>query len=263
MKRLYPFVILAALLFCSFHIDIVKMRIKAADRLTADTLILPDAYKNWHFLSAPDAGSSDPSSIPGNILRYTASSPSGSEIATLKAIIKGNKAAVEQKLAGATVYKGQVLPESSINGSDLVAGLIAEKGKVIDMEIRDDAIYAVPDGQIDTVALKSALQTVSADDRKKLFYIASATVSIISYKVHATDNVVDKVKEKTDKMDKKLIDLGKNDTAKNGVYLKVKQPKSKTPPPPFSSSNTKTFTEKTVSVQLIPVDDIINATGKK
>lgn len=257
MKKLYIFAIPAAILFCSFHTGSFKTRIKAVNLLKPDTIILPDSYKNRHFLNDVNAPVSDPASIPGNLLRLTASAPGSSEIATLKAMIKGNKPAAEQKLTGTAVYKGQVLPESSINGSDMVAGLIAEKGKVIDMEIHDDAVYTVPDGQIDTAAIKSALQSVSADDRKNLFYIASATVSIITYKVYAAPTIADKVDKVTGK-----VKAGKPDTAKNGVYYKIKP--SKTPPPYSSSaSDTKSLTEKALSVQLIPVDDIIGAAGKK
>jgi hypothetical protein len=250
MKKFYPVAALAAFIFCSFHIGGIKSLVK--DVKMSDTLILPDSYKNRHFLSDPDA-TSDPASIPGNLLRYTASAPSGSEIATLKAIIKGDKPAVEQKLTGAEVYKGQVLPESSLNGSSLINGLKAEKGQVIDIEIRDDATYAVPDGQIDTAAIKKALQSVSAGDRKNLFYITSATSSIITYKVHAAPTIMDKVDK---------VKAGKPDTAKNGVYYKVKPSKT---PAPFSSnaSDTKMLADKAISIQITPVDDIIKPVATK
>jgi hypothetical protein len=239
-----------AILFCSFRSGNIKSPGKNTKMF--DTLILPDSYKNRKFLNDPDA-TSDPASIPGNLLRYTASAPDGGEIATLKAIIKGDKPAAEQKLTGAAVYKGQVLPESSLNGSSLINGLKAEKGQVIDMEIRDDATYAVPDGQIDTAAIKKALQSVSAGDRNNLFYITSATLSIITYKVHAAPTIMDKV----DKV--KAVKL---DTAKNGIYYKVKPSKN---PAPYSSgaSDTKSFTEKTLSVQVIPVNDIMGSASAK
>jgi hypothetical protein len=172
-------------------------------------------------------------------------------------MIKGHQTAVAQPVANGLIYKGEVASSSDINGSDLIADLKAGKGQVLDMEIYDVSIYSVPDGQIDTAAVKKALQSASADDRKNLFYITSATVSLINYKIHPEESVTDKLNGKADKAKKKLDDLSKNDTAKNGVYVKLKkQPKTKSPGQ-YDSSATKVLRERALSIQITPVDDLL------
>ncbi|MBS1532156.1 MAG: hypothetical protein JSU01_17775 [Bacteroidetes bacterium] len=258
MNKLYPMVVLAAVTCCSFSSTHVKTR----HLVNSDTINLPESYRNRHFINDAQVLSQDPASIPGNIVRYDPAT-SGYEFATLTAIIKGNKTAVAQPIANGLIYKGEISSSSDINGSDQIANLKAEKGQVLDMEIDDYESYAVPDGQIDTGAIRNAVQSVSADDRKKLFYITSAMVTLINYKIRPEDNIVDKVRQKADKVNKKLDELSKNDTAKKGVYLQLKkQPKTKSPAE-LSSSATKLLREKTLSIQIVPVDDIIQAAAKK
>lgn len=251
MKKLF-LIAIVIVLFCSFS----SVRVKTLPTLKADTINLPDSYKNRHFINDAQVLSADPASIPGNIVRFR-SATSDYEFATLTALIKAHQTAVAQPIANGLIYKGEVSSSSDINGSDLIADLKAGKGQLLDMEIYDINIYSVPDGQIDTAAIKKALQSASADDRKNLFYITSATVSLINYKIHPEESVTDKLNGKADKAKKKLDDLGKNDTAKNGVYVKLKkQPKTKSPAE-LSSSATKVLNEKVLSIQITPVDDLL------
>ncbi|HEX3387061.1 MAG TPA: hypothetical protein VHS53_17800 [Mucilaginibacter sp.] len=251
MKKLF-LIAIVIFIFCSFS----RVHVKTAPTLKVDTIHLPDNYKNRHFINDAQVLSADPASVPGNIVRYRPAT-SDYEFATLTALIKAHQTAVAQPVANGLIYKGEVSSSSNINGSDMIADLKAEKGQVLDIEIYDTGIYAVPEGQIDTASVKKALQSASADDRKNLFYITSATVSLINYKIHPEESLSNKLNGKADKAKKKLDDLSKNDTAKNGIYVKVKkQPKTKSPAE-LSSSATKVLNEKVLSIQITPVDDLL------
>jgi hypothetical protein len=219
--------------------------------MTPDTT-LPDAYKNRKFIAYDGGMDYDAASIPGNIAKYDSASM-GYAIVTMKAIIKGGKPAVAQK-PNTVIFSGMMNSTSTFNGSNLINGIKVEKNQEMDMEIRDDAIYSVPDGQVDTAGVRAAIQSLSAGDRKKFFYITSATVSIITYNVH------DKPDAKMEKVDK--LSKGIPDTAKKGAYYKIKQSKT---PPPYSSSgaNNKTLTDKTISIVAVPVGDLAAAAPAK
>jgi len=255
MKKLYPAAALAILLLGSFSIIKTPGMVRVIRKAT-DTIDLPASYKTRHFLADVAVATANPASMPGNIARYSAAM-SGYDVATLKALVKGNKPAV-QNITNSLVWQGQITPESSLNGSSLILELKAETGQVIDMEITDNVTYSVPDGQIDTAAVKSALKSVSAEERKDLFYIISATATTLNYKIHAVETIVDKANKKAAKVNKKMDGLAHNDTAKNGVYAKVTPPKSNSKMPgSYSSGNTKMLTDKAISFQLIPVDELI------
>jgi len=262
MRTLYPAAALILMLSGSFSVSKTRS-VTNASRRAADSIDLPESYKSRHFLSGDGGMTYDAAAIPGNIVKYDAAS-SGYDIMTMKAIIKGNKPAIAQTPPNGVIYQGQVTSTSSFNGSYVINGLKAENGQVIDLEIRDDAVYSVPPGQIDTAALRKAAASIAPGERKNYYYVTDATLTILSYRFHAAENLVDKVSKKAGQVNQKLDDLSHNDTAKNGVYLKMKKrPKTKMPQSPYSASNTKMLTDKALSVQLIPVDDIINATGKK
>jgi len=256
MKNLYP-AALVILLLVSFTVVKTNKGRLYFPRQIADTTGLPESYTSRHFLGYDGGGSFDVASIPGNIVKYDAASATY-EIMTMKAIVKGNALPAMQKPDNGVVYQGQVTSTSSFNGSYVLNGLKAENGQVIDMEIRDDAVYTLQPGRIDTATVRTAAQTIAADERRKYYYVTAATLTVLNYKFHAVDNVADKVAKKAGKMSKKVDDLGKNDTAKNGAYLKVKQPKPNVKTPAlFSASDTKVLTDKTLSVQVIPIDDLL------
>jgi hypothetical protein len=244
MKKLLFLAVLTAIIFCSFHSGYHQPCAMPVARMSADT-ILPDAYKNRKFLGYDGGMDYDAASIPGNIAKYDSVS-SSYEIMTLKPIVKGGKPAVAQK-PNTVIFSGKMTSASSFNGSYLINGIKVEKNQEMDMEIRDDAIYSVPDGQVDTAGVRAAIQSLSASDRKKFFYITSVTVSIINYKIY------DKPDVKMQKVDK--LSKGIPDTAKKGAYYKIKQSKT---PPPYSSSgaNIKTLTDKTISIVAVPVGDL-------
>ena len=262
MRMLYPAAVLILILFGSFSMSKTRSEMSISRR-AADSIDLPESYKSRHFLSNDGGMTYDAAAIPGNIVKYDAAS-SAYDIMTMKAIIKGNKPAIVQTPPTAVIYQGQVTSTSSFNGSYVINGLKAENGQVIDLEIRDDAVYSVPPGQIDTATVRKAAASIAPAERKNYYYVTDATVTILSYKFHAVENMVDKVSKKADQVNKKLDDLSHNDTAKSGVYLKMKkQPKTKTPQSPYSASNTKMLTDKALSVQLVPVNDLMDATSKK
>jgi hypothetical protein len=251
MRKICVAGILAACICCAFNSENVTTRNKPAISMSTDTITLPEAYTKRKFMTGDAATSYDAIAIPGNIVKYD-SVNSTYEFETMTAIIKGNKAAVTQP-NNSTIFSGSIPASSSLNGSYLINGLKAEKGQVIDIEIRDDATYSVPEGQIDTTAIRSATKSIPADSRKNLFYITSVTVSIINYKIRAEESTISKLNGKIDK-------LSKPDTAKKGVSLKSN---TKSRPAPFSSSESKTMTDKVMSVQLIPVNNFFNTTAIK
>ena len=248
MKKLYVAGILAAGICCSFHRGSLETPSKTETIISTDTVALPEAYTKRKFLSGDAGLNYEATAIPGNIVKYDSAS-SNYEFETMTAIIKGNKPAMMQKPDNATIFSGTIPSSSSLNGSYLINGLKAEKGQVIDLEIKDDAIYSVADGQIDTAAIRSATKSIPADTRKNLFYITSATVSIITYKIHAAETAVSKANTKIDK-------LSKQDTVKKGVFVKSNSKGSA----PFSSSESKAITDKIISIQVTPVNDFFNAT---
>ncbi|MFI5161924.1 MAG: hypothetical protein ACHQHN_11640 [Sphingobacteriales bacterium] len=253
MKRLFLTAALIVMIYCSFCIKGVIAVRRVVNISAADTIILPENYTSRKFLTGDAASSFNAIAIPGNIVKYD-SVASTYEFETMTALIKGGKPATMQAV-NSTVFNGTVPSDSKFNGSPAIDGIKADKNQVIDVEIKDDATYAVPDGQVDTGAIRLATIAIDANSRKKIFYIKSATVSIINYKVHAAETTVSKLSGKMDK-------LTKPDTAKKGISIK---PKASGKPSPISSSgdNTKAITDKIISVQLIPVDNFFSAVPAK
>ena len=254
MKRLLLSTGLAGTMFCSFHSGNIVIQHKAVKIRRTDTILLPETYTTRKFMSGITASGYDGTAIPGNIVKYDSAS-NAYELETMMAIIKGNKPAVAQKPGQDIIFSGTIPSDSRFNGSSFIDGIKAEKNQVIDLEIKDDMTYAVPDGQIDTAAIRSAINAIPAITRKNMFYIASATVTIITYKIHAAETSISKISSKIEK-------LTKPDTAKKGVSIKSNS-KSKPPASPFSSSESKALTDKVISVQLIPVDNFAPAAVKK
>ena len=252
MKKLLLPAALTAIIFCSFYSGYHHQYAMRVAHMSTDTT-LPDSYKNRKFLGYDGGVDYDAASIPGNIVKYDSASM-GYAIVTMKAIIKGGKPAVAQKLTNAVIFSGKMTSASSFNGSNLINGIKVEKNQEMYMEIRDDAVYSVPDGQVDTTGIKAATQSLSVGERKKFFYITSATVSIITYKVN------DKPDARMEKVGK--LSKGIPDTAKKGAYYKIKESKT---PAPYSSSgaNSKTLTDKTISIQITPVNDFFNSVPVK
>ena len=254
MKKLSVVVVLAAIICSSFHRGNVDIQRKRLTMLSSDTIILPETYTKRKFMPDIAVANYDAAAIPGNIVKYDSTS-STYEIETMTAIIKGNKPAVVTKTDNGTIFSGTIPSSSNLNGSPMINGITMEKNQVMDLEIKDDATYAVPDGQIDTASIRSVIQSIPLTTRKSMFYITSATVSILSYKVHAAETALSKLSSKIEK-------LTKQDTAKKGLSIQSKS-KSKVPSSPFSSSESKTVTDKVISVQLTPVNDFLKASGKK
>lgn len=254
MKKLSIVVVLAAIICSSFNGgNVIKQR-KHITMLSTDTIILPEAYTKRKFMTSNAGSDFDAATLPGNIVKYDSSS-STYEIETMTAVIKGNKPPIATKTDNGMIFSGTIPSSSNLNGSPMINGITIEKNQVMDLEIKDDATYSVPDGQIDTASIRSATQAIPAATRKNMFYITSATVSVISYKVHTVESAVSKLSSKIEK-------LTKPDTARKGVSIESKS-KSKPPPLPFSSSESKTVTDKVISVQLTPVNDFLKAVGKK
>ncbi len=240
MKKLLFPAVLAAIIFCSFHSGYHQPYAVPVAHIVSDTT-LPGAYTNRKFLGYDGGEVYDGASIPGNVVKYDSASMNYA-IVTMKAMVKGGKPALVQKPANAVIFSGKMTSASTFNGSYLINGIKVEKNQEMDIEIRDDAVYSVPDGQVDTAGIRAAIQSLSANERKKFFYITSATVSIITYKVHDKPNAT---MEKVDKLSK-----GVPDTVKKGGYYKIKQSKT---PPPYSSSgaNSKVLTDKTISIMAV------------
>ncbi|HZX57880.1 MAG TPA: hypothetical protein VFE54_04120 [Mucilaginibacter sp.] len=254
MKRLSVAIVLTAVICSSFHSSSVIIQQTTVTTLSTDTIILPATYTTRKFITSISGSDYDAATLPGNIVKYDSSS-SIYEIETMTAIIKGNKPAIATKLDNGTIFSGTIPSSSNLNGSPMINGITMEKNQAMDLEIKDDATYSVPDGQIDTAAIRSATQAVPVVERKNMFYITSATVSIISYKVHAGETALSKLSSKIER-------LTKQDTVKKGISIQSKS-KSKPPSLPFSSSESKTVTDKVISVQLTPVNDFLKAAGKK
>jgi hypothetical protein len=261
MKKLYPAAALAILLLGSFSLIKTRTSFSNYPRALRDTTSsLPDAYKNRHFLSDEGGNVDDPASVPGNLVKYDAAT-STYQIMTMKAIVKNNAVATMQKLNNAVIYQGQVDSTSSFNGSYVINGLKAKKCQVIDLMISDDAVYSLQPEQIDTASAVAAAKSMSADDRKNYFYVTAATVVVFSYKFQAVETAIDRANKKADKVNKALDKLSKNDTTKKGVYLKIK-PSKTNDSAAFNSHDGKTLTDKAISLQLTPIDDLVATTKK-
>jgi hypothetical protein len=253
MKKLLLITSLAGIIFCSFHVDTTKTKRRVVNIRLNDTILLPEIYTTRKFISNNAGLDYDGAAIPGNIVKYDSASATY-EIETMTAIIKGNKPAIAQKPSTGVIFSGTIPSDSKFNGSLMIDGIKADKGQVIDLEIKDDMIYVVPEGQIDTATIRSVIKDIPANARKSMFYISSATVSKINYKVHDAETAIDRLSKKADK-------LTKPDTAKKGISV---QAKSSNKPAPFKSigTDTRTITDKVISVQLIPLDNF-SAQAKK
>jgi len=255
MKTLYSAAALTIVLLGSFSFIKAHKQVPGRTHLLSDTTALPDSYTKRHFLAVD--GGMDASSIPGNIVKYDPSTQLYG-IITMTGLVKGHATAAMQKPDNGLIYQGQITSTDGFNGSNVINGLKAADGQVIDIQISDDIIYSVPPGMTDTTTIKSTAKSLTPADRKNYYYITAVTVTTLSYKIHPAETVVDKVNKKAAKASKKLDELAHNDTAKNGVYLKATPPKSNAKMPgSYSAGNTKMLTDKTISIQLTSVDDFI------
>jgi len=130
-----------------------------------------------------------------------------------------------------------VKAESTMNGSAAINGLKAEHGQVIDLQIHDDSTFSVTPGGIDTLTIKKTLQSLAAADRQHYYYINAVTISTMRYRIYTPTPSDTLLKTK-------------------GVFIS-KASKSK-PKKIYSSTSEKTEKDQVISMELVPVDDIIN-----
>jgi hypothetical protein len=217
---------MAVCLLCSFNTGTGKTvpavnRIKF--RIADTTKDLPRSYKQRKFLNDLSGMSENLLLIPGNIVKFNPADTTY-QFRTLRGIIKDGKLPVSSVVNEGTIYSGLVTLQTSFNGSYLIAGLRAEKDEVMEINIKDETIASVPDSLVDVEAIKSAVASLSAEERKGMFYVKSATVCAIESRKYK---------------------LAKFDETKNAFYVTWN---GKT----YGTSD-KVKSEKLVSMFLVPV----------
>lgn len=240
MKKLYPLAILITVVCCSFYGNSpIKLRTGAAHLILKNILVdtpasLPRSYAARKFMNDLATNiSTDISDIPGNIVSYNAKDTSYS-FRTAKGITKDGKPAVGRTINDGLIYSAIVTPQTSFNGSYLIGGFAAGINEIMEISIRDEAVYSVPDSLIDFDAIRNATKNMSADERKNLYYVKAATLTSINAKKYT---------------------LSKFNPAINSFYITLGGK--------VYATREKTRSEKVVSVFLIPVQRIYDAGGNK
>lgn len=190
---------------------------------------LPRSYKQRKFINNISEISYDLFMIPGNIVKFNPKDTSY-EFKTLKAIIKGNKPPVANAINDGMLYSAKINSNTSFNGSFLIGGLNVSKDEIMELNIQDAAKSAVPDSLIDVDVVKQVAEGIPAEDRKNYFYIKSVTLTLI---------------------DNRKYTESKFDASINSCFVTAG---GKT-----YSSNEKFQRERTISVFLVSLDNILSA----
>jgi hypothetical protein len=239
MKKLFPLALLIAAVCCSFCIDnTISIKTKSVtakiNLMPSDTPgALPRSYKIRKFLPDVAGIPGDYSNIPGNIVSYNPKD-STYQFRTIKGIIKGNKSAVSSVINDGSIYNGLITSKTSFNGSYLIGGLSVGPNEVMELSIRDEVIYSVPDSLIDIDAIRSAAKDMPADDRKNSYYIKAATLTTITSKKYS---------------------LTKFNPNANAFYITLNGK--------VYSTNEKAKADRAISVWLVPIQRLFEAPGNK
>jgi len=189
---------------------------------------LPRSYKQRRFINNVSELAYDLFMVPGNIVKYNPKDTTY-EFKTLKAIIKGNKLPVAATINDGILYSAKVNSSTSFNGSYLIGGLNVNKDEIMEINIQDAAKSSVPDSLIDVEQIKRVAASLPADERKNYFYIKSVTLTLI---------------------DNRKFTEGKFDASISASFITAG---GKT-----YTSNEKFQREKTISVFLVSLDNIIS-----
>jgi len=190
---------------------------------------LPGAYKQRKFINNVSGTGYDFFMMPGNIITFNPKDTTY-QMRTLTAITKNNKPPTVTSITDAMLYSAKINPATSFNGSYLIGGLNVNGDEILELNIQDVAISTVPDSLIDTDAIKDAVADVPADEKKNLYYIESATLTLIDSRKYTGAR----------------FDAGVNSsfvTSGSRIY----------------SSNRKFKTDKIISIAIVPIDQIISA----
>lgn len=190
---------------------------------------LPRSYKQRKFINNVSGISYDLFMIPGNIVKYNPVD-SSYEFKTLKAIIKGNKPPVASAINDGLLYSAKINSNTSFNGSYLIGGLNVNKDEIMELNIQDAAKSTVPDSLIDVEVIKQVAQSLPADQRKNYFYVKGVTLTLI---------------------DNRKYTESKFDASINSCFV--------TAGGKIYSSNEKFQRERTISVFLVSLDNILSA----
>ncbi|HVV54249.1 MAG TPA: hypothetical protein VHC47_02925 [Mucilaginibacter sp.] len=193
---------------------------------------LPKSYKDRKFLNNASDLAYDLFMIPGNIVKYNPKDTTY-EFKTLRAIIKGNKLPVATAINDGMLYSAKINSNTSFNGSYLIGGLSVNKDEIMELNIQDAAKSSVPDSLIDVDAIKRIAESLPEDQRKNYFYIKSVTLTLI---------------------DNRKYSEGKFDASINSCFV--------TSGGKTYTSNEKFEREKTISVFLVSLDNLITMPGQ-
>jgi hypothetical protein len=189
---------------------------------------LPRSYKQRKFINNISGISYDLFMIPGNIVKFNPADTSY-EFKTLRAIIRGNKPPVATAINDGLLYSAKINATTSFNGSYLIGGLNVNKDEIMELNIQDAAKSTVPDSLIDVAVIKEVAQSIPPEDRKNYFYIKGVTLTLI---------------------DNRKYTESKFDASVNSCFV--------TAGGKIYSSNEKFQRERTISVFLVSLDNIIS-----
>jgi|SRR5581483_2813491 len=209
----------------------VTMASNMSKKLEPETVVeeLPRTYKARKFMNDLSGFSYDLFMIPGNIVTFNPKDTTY-QMRTLRAITKSNKPPVVTSINDGMLYSAKINSTTSFNGSYLIGGLNVNHDEIMELNIQDVAISTVPDSLIDIDAIKSAIADIPADEKKNLYYIKSATLTVL---------------------DSRKYSEGKFDASINSCFI--------TSGGKTYSSNEKFRRDKTVSIYIVPLDHIISA----
>jgi len=190
---------------------------------------LPRSYKQRKFINNVSEISYDLFMIPGNIVKYNPKD-SSYEFKTLKAIIIGNKPPVAVTINDGMLYSAKINANTSFNGSYLIGGLNVATNEIMELNIQDAAKAMVPDSLIDVNLVKQVAAGIPEEERKNYYYIKSVTLTLI---------------------DNRKYTEAKFDASLNSCFVTAG---GKT-----YSSNEKFQRERTISVFLVSLDNILSA----
>jgi hypothetical protein len=188
---------------------------------------LPESFKNRTFIKNLSALTYKLEEIPGHIVKYDADKKDY-KIVSLTRLVKDNQYPETTIVEDGMLYSGKINSGASFNGSFLIGGLKVDTKSIMELIIQDVMVSIVPDELMLKEEIKAISDQITAENKAQYYFIKGTTLTLVNNK-----------KFKEQKFEAKV----------NITYVTAEGK--------VFASNEKFSRERLVSLDLIPLNDLI------
>lgn len=188
---------------------------------------LPESFKNRTFIKNLSALTYKLEEIPGHIVKYDADKKDY-KIVSLTRLVKDNQYPETTIVEDGMLYSGKINSGASFNGSFLIGGLKVDTKSIMELIIQDVMVSIVPDELMLKEEIKAIADQITAENKAQYYFIKGTTLTLVNNK-----------KFKEQKFEAKV----------NITYVTAEGK--------VFASNEKFSRERLVSLDLIPLNDLI------